>query len=491
VPNGVTKGCARWAVVLLIALAWGCQAPGVRIDRREPITLRIGFGLAAGANAETGINQAARNIALEELMSAPRNGRQLANFAESWSVSPDGLTWRIRLRPAATFHNGHPVTAESVRGTLLAELPDSMGPAFGDVIDIRALGDRELEVPLRRRSTFLMEALADAPIQEGKPGGAGTGPFSVTSERPDEIEMRVHENYFGGRPSIDRLIIKPYASVRSAWADMLRGQVDALYEVGTDALDSLESSNEVNVFTFQRGYQYMLVLNTRKPYLKDPGFRRGLNEAVNRGELISDAFRGHGTPAVGPVWPANWAYSADLPQFTYRPRPQLNAAHQPAISCLIGDPAHERLAVAIQQQLRAVGVDLTLESVASDEALRRARSGDFDVLLADTRQGPNLVRPYLFWHTGGPNNWGHYSNKTVDAALDAIRHAPDDAGYKAGVAAFQRAIIDDPPAVFLAWRERARAVSTRFYVPAEPDTDVLATLHLWRPADGARRASHN
>ena len=34
------------------------------------------------------------------------------------------------------------------------------------------------------------------------------------------------------------------------------------------------------------------------------------------------------------------------------------------------------------------------------------------------------------------------------------------------MAAFQRAIVDDPPAIFLAWSERARAVSTRFDVPA-------------------------
>ena len=45
--------------------------------------------------------------------------------------------------------------------------------------------------------------------------------------------------------------------------------------------------------------------------------------------------------------------------------------------------------------------------------------------------------------------------------------------YKAGVAAFQRAILDDPPAIFLAWSERARAVSTRFDVPVEPERDIL------------------
>ena len=92
-----------------------------------------------------------------------------------------------------------------------------------------------------------------------------------------------------------------------------------------------------------------------------------------------------------------------------------------------------------------------------------------------------MVRPALWWHSRGPLNCGGYSSAAVDAALESINRAPDDAAYRAGVAAFQRAIVDDPPAIFLAWSERARAVSTRFEVPVEPGRDILSTLRLWRP----------
>ena len=138
--------------------------------------------------------------------------------------------------------------------------------------------------------------------------------------------------------------------------------------------------------------------------------------------------------------------------------------------------------------MQALQIEVELESV-SDVGPRLA-AGTFDAVLSDYRQGPNLVRPYLYWHSSGPLNFGHYANPHVDAALDAIRHAVDDEAYAAGVAAFQRAIVDDPPAVFRAWRERARAVSARFSVPAEPDTDVLNSIHLWRPsADGGGAAT--
>ena len=41
-------------------------------------------------------------------------GPQTPCLAESWTVSPDGLTYDFVLRPAK-FHNGDPVTAEDVK----------------------------------------------------------------------------------------------------------------------------------------------------------------------------------------------------------------------------------------------------------------------------------------------------------------------------------------------------------------------------------------
>ena len=118
-------------------------------------------------------------------------------------------------------------------------------------------------------------------------------------------------------------------------------------------------------------------------------------------------------------------------------------------------------------------------------------SADFDAVLLSVLSGPNLLRVYQWWHSGAPYNFGGFRSAAVDASLDAIRHAADDVAYKAGVAAFQRAIVDDPPAIFLAWSNRARVVSNRFDVVPDPSGDVLKTLRLWRPAGSERTASRN
>ena len=107
--------------------------------------------------------------------------------------------------------------------------------------------------------------------------------------------------------------------------------------------------------------------------------------------------------------------------------------------------------------------------------------------------GPSFFRQMLFWQSNAQFNWGAFVNRGVNAAFQQIKLAKNDDEYRAGVAAFQRAIADDPPAIFLAWSERARAVSTRFEVPSEPGRDILrgGSVSLWRPAVMPQLASRN
>lgn len=493
--NTIRASHARFAIeslalLLSIGLA-GCSrsdAPATSDRSRESVRLRMGYGLTNGQNPQTGLHLAVVNITLEPLLGFGKDGRPQARLVESWSSSPDGLTWRIHLRPKVKFHDGTPLTAMVVREILQKQLPGYLGPAFEDVTRIEVQSDSELEFVLKRRSSLLLEAL-DMPIQApGSP--AGTGPYYVAESAGNAVELRANEQYYSRKPFVQQILIKPYASVRSAWADMLRGDVDMLYEVGVDELDSLQPSAGTRVFTFQRPYASVVILNVQKPYLRDPGFRRALNSAIDRAALVRNVLKGHGTPADGPVSPHHWAYNGQLPTFHYEPQ---TVKPERRFTCLVADASMERLALEMQRELGLVGVHLDLEPVTLDRLLQRIQAGHFDAFMADARNAPNLLQPYQFWHSGSPNNYGHFSSAAVDAALDAIRHAPDDAAYKAGVAAFQRAIIDDPPGIFLAWSERARAVSTRFEVPVpvEPGRDILSTLRLWRPVGDQRQTGAN
>jgi peptide/nickel transport system substrate-binding protein len=444
--------------------------------------LRVGFGLATGSNPQFGMGQVAQNLTLERLLDLAPNGRPRPGLAETWSVSDDGLLYRIRLRSGVRFHNGRTVDANVVKDVLLRDLPRFLGPFYDDVQDIRAAGDLDVLISLKRRSTFLLEAL-EIPIQEMGESPVGTGPFVVVEGTSETVLLDANKTHHAGAPLIDRIEFKPYGSVRSAWADLLRGNVDMLYEVGFDALESLEPSSDVRVFTYVRPYAYVVIFNMRREVFKDSLFRQRLNRGIDRNALIDTALRGSGTSAESPLWFAHWAYDGERPRFDYEPTILGQGSSRPSFTLTYVDTSHERIALVLQQQLQTLGVNLQLEHVPIDLWPRRQERGEFDAVLIDALIGGNLFRPYRFWHSEGQYNLGGFRSRAVDAALDGIRAAENDAAYKAGVARFRQAIVDDPPALFLAWSHRARAVSTRFVVPpSEPGLDVWFTLARWRPA---------
>jgi ABC-type transport system substrate-binding protein len=133
IRQGTTETGARTigaflATVLLLA-ATGCVGSGASSSQAAPVTLTIGYGLAAGKNANAGIKAVARNIALERLIRNARDGRTQPGLVESWKPSSNGLTWRIRLRPSARFHDGKAADADVIRQIVETRLPEALGPA--------------------------------------------------------------------------------------------------------------------------------------------------------------------------------------------------------------------------------------------------------------------------------------------------------------------------------------------------------------------------
>jgi ABC-type transport system substrate-binding protein len=457
----------------------------------ERATLTIGIGQLEASTQLSGLSSIVSNQTIEPLIRIDRDGRFVPTLAQSLETTGDG-SLRIHLRPNVKFSDGSAVTSDIIVGVLRDKLSAMLGPAAADIVGISAIDPQQIEIRQERPSSFLGESI-DFDIEKPGAHDVGTGPFFVGSRSETGVELVANDRYYLGTPAIGRVVLRNYPSVRAAWADMLRGNVDALYEVGLDALDSLQASSQVAIYLYQRPYAYSIVFNTRSPDLKSADVRRALNDAIDRPRLIADGLGKHGTPADGPVWPHHWAYNDRFPAFKYdAASAQRVLGRKISFSCIFPEGPSERLALAAQHQLAQVGVDMRLQSLSLDELSRRVtKQHDFDAVLFDAHLAPNLFRSYQWWHSGGVYNFGQFQSARVDAALDAVRYARNDAEYAAGTLAFQQAFIDDPPAILLAWGERARAVSRRFDVPSEPGRDILTTLRLWKPSADPGAASRN
>jgi peptide/nickel transport system substrate-binding protein len=482
-------------LLLLVVLMARCTRTGPSSSPTTGVSLRIGVPDVGAADAFNGTRQLVQSFATEGLAIIGEDGRPTPAIAEGWTIAPDGLSMKIRLRAGVTFQDGSPVVASTLVTALQQGLPEFMGPAFKEIDRITRISDSEIEINFHRRSPpFVLEAL-DLPIQKPGSPGLGTGPYMAAGD-DKENEILANPTYYLGPPTIDRIVVSTYPNVRSAWADLLRDRIDVLYEVGLDALDSLTSSKNVAVFSYVRHYQYVLAFNTRTGPLRSSEVRRALVEAVDSNALIQDAFDGHATQSSGPIWGQHWAFRNDLPKPSSDPRTAaaalstLDPRHRLRFTCLVRSDL-ERVGLVLKRQLEAVGVEMILQEASLSEIFQAMGKREFDAAILEVISGPSLFRPYQLWHSRGSRNPGGLGSLAMDLAFDKVRYSTNDAEYRAAVEGLQQAVVDDPPAVFLAWGERARAVSRRFDVAAEPGRDILPTLRLWRPTKDFQSVSRN
>ena len=491
----------------------GCASDraGQRISPRQPITLSIGLPVQTGQDPLHGVIQASRLISREGLTLPNRTGRVQARLAESWQESPDGLTWRFNLRPNAFFHDGSRVDAASVKASLERSLATSdivQYPGLADIVSIEAPSDHEIVIRVGARSSFLLDDLGVS-ILKLPPSGPtiGAGPYVPESTSENELTMRAFDKYYRGSPQIDRIVWKSYPTVRTAWAAMMRGEIDFLYEVGQETREFIQGESSVAIFPFLRNYVYAVALNSKKKPFNDWRVRRALNYSVNRAAIVQNGFKGHGRPESGSAWPQHWAYDATVPTYTYEPNrtaalldaagiPPATSQHDvdgpPArfrFTCILPDGflLWEKIGLLAQRDFSAIGVDMRLETVSVPEFNKKILSGDFDAVLSEFIVGNSPSRPFTFWYSQSKQNvWG-YRNPDVDAALLGIRRASSETEYRDAFRRFQINMLDDPPAVFLALGETSRAVSKRFRVVAPTGSDILPTIADWQLGENITR----
>jgi ABC-type transport system substrate-binding protein len=269
-------------------------------------------------------------------------------------------------------------------------------------------------------------------------------------------------------------------------------------DVPPDAVEFIQN-DDIQVISFRRSYEYLIAFNSAAPPFRSPAVRRAMNTAVNRELLITNALQGQGESATGPIWPKHWAYDASAQPFGFDPRGAVSilqgAGFQfstaaaddrpPArlrFTCLVpeGFSLLERIGLEVQKQLYDVGIDIAFEVLPFLEYDVRIREGRFQAVLVDMISGPTLARPHVFWGSArreGLHAFG-YDNPEAARLFALLRTSTNEAVIRSAVSRLQRVLLEDPPALFLAWDQRSRAVRRNFRV-AESGGDPLFTIWQW------------
>ena len=392
----------------LAAVGAACSGEARRAEPVEPPTVKIGLS-NPGVNS---VSVLAGLFTSEPLVAAAWDGRPVYKLAESTAESNDRRTLTITLRHEVKFHNGEPITAPIVSGLLRRKL--YMLP---QVTSISALDDDHLQITLRKASSVKPVDLSRL-IVDGNDLRLRTGPFRVASSNPMVLEA--FNEYYQGRPGPQRIEIREYPTHRAAWTAMMRHEVNVLHEVSRDAIEFVEAGGDIRAYPLLRPYYTALIFNARHPVLQRREVRLAINEAIDRDELVQNGMRSHGQVAEGPFWPYHWAYPhgrfpvafnpeaaklrLDGADLKVRARSVEQMPSRLAFTCLIlsGDDRFERIALLVQRQLYAVGIDMRIVPLSVGEITPRLAAGDFDAFIMEAVGGRILGWGYDFWHSPTP-----------------------------------------------------------------------------------------
>ncbi|MES3003800.1 MAG: ABC transporter substrate-binding protein, partial [Pseudomonadota bacterium] len=200
----------------------------------------------------------------ENLVRFDEKGQLVPELAESWSVSPDKLTWTFKLRKGVKFHDGAKFDAEAVKTTFDRILdPATASPRRSiasfikeaKVIDENTVAittEKPFAPVIAQLSVFNLPILSPAALKKfGKDYGrnpAGTGPFKLESWKPGEkVVLARNDAYWGRKPAMQHLEFKVVPEDSARVLQLLGGEVDVIANVPPVMIPKLKSLSAVKV----------------------------------------------------------------------------------------------------------------------------------------------------------------------------------------------------------------------------------------------------
>jgi len=386
------------AVILLTSVFSGCKQTA-----QQPVTLVFAKSDAVGldpADVTDGESVTVIDNIFEGLVRYKPGTTEVEPWlATSWDVSSDGLEWTFHLRQGVKFQDGTPFNADAVVFSYERQRDpnhpfhkygkwDYWQWCFSEVSKTEKVDDYTVKMTLDHPfapflSTMAMfTAFIVSPTNCNKWGDqwfahpVGTGPFTfVEWVKGDHITLEKYADYWGEKPKIDKLIFKVIDDASQRLLALQKGEVDGIEFPNPDDLPTIEKDPNLQILSepgLNIGYLAMNMGTDTKGFQKpfgDVRVRQAINYAINKTAIVDQLYRGTAVVAKNPIPPTLWGYNDDIQDYEYNPtkakellaeagysngfKTQLWA--MPVSRPYMFDP--QKIAVAIQADLKAVGID--------------------------------------------------------------------------------------------------------------------------------------
>jgi len=391
-------------------------------------------------------------------------------LAESYDVSDDGTVFTFNLRKGVTFHNGREMTAEDVKYSLdRVTNPATQSPGAGffasikgfdaistgeaeDLSGVEVVDPQTIRITLSRPDATFLHVMAlnfasvvpkEAVDEFGADFGkhpVGTGAFKLGDWTIGQrlVFEKNAEYWRDGVPYLDGITFEVGQEPIVALLRLQQGEVDVPGDGIPPAkfqevmADPDQAARVVEGGQLHTGY---ITLNVgQEPFDKLP-VREAVNMAINKDRIIQ-IINGRAVAANQPLPPSMPGYTQGFDGFAYDVEAAkaklaeagLEDGFTTQLYVMNTDP-NPRIAQAIQQDLKTIGVDVEIRSLAQANVIEAGGAGEAPMIwsggmawIADFPDPSNFYGPILGCAGAGDGgwNWSKFCDEGIDAmATDA------------------------------------------------------------------------
>jgi peptide/nickel transport system substrate-binding protein len=440
-------------------------------------------------------------LTFSRLFTVDGGGNLATDLVTDYSASPDLKTYTLTIRDDATWHDGQPLTADDVLFTFsLIQDPAWKSPLYATFKDVSVekIADRKIKLTLKQpyaQFLYLLdfgilpkhvwstvdpqnEQMAEADL---KP--IGSGPFLFANLSRDKrgfllsYSLKRNEKYYAKPPYLEKITFEFFPDYASAIDALRKRQVTSMSFVPRDMRGELHGLSNVLPVSLGLPQVTAVFFNAaNNPVLKDSDVRRALIMSIDKVRIVFDAMGGDAHPIDHPALPGLSANSTNPIPFNLagagalldnlgwkvdpsdglrkRSDKKSKTPETLAVTLTIVDqPESQHVAQIIKDGWSALGIQVTLDAVASSEMHRTVLAPRaYEALLYSQLLGADSD-PYPFWHSSQVKdpglNLAMFADKDADAALEQARQTSDPNVRQEAYRKFLAVLADRLPAAFL------------------------------------------
>ncbi|TDQ38300.1 ABC transporter substrate-binding protein [Aureibacillus halotolerans] len=441
------------------------------------------------------------------------------SLATEWSASEDGLTWTFKLRDDVKWHDGEAFTADDVVFTfntlVLDESKGANGASnFRALDEVTKVDDATVEFHLNRPWASLPAYLGfnaeilPQHVLEGtdvwnntafnKETPIGTGPYKVeTYTSGQSVVLTANDDYFLGRPNIDKVTYKILADVNTHIAQAMTQELDIFSLEDTSSLERLQNVAHLSVEPRNVTKYYWVAVNQNNPTFQDVKFRQAIMHAINRQAIIDNILKGYATIADAAITPnLETYYTNDVAKYDYNPE-KAKALLEEIGYIMNSDGVFEKdgeplsfqfdvavqgdlvtIAQLIQQDLKAVGMDVELVTLDWNSMIQKdvvERNYDMMMNWWTYPDDPDVYAQYHSSNADTGNNIPNYKDEEMDRLLTLGQETSDPAKRAEVYKELQAYMAEQLPYQYLWYPQELVVINNK--LENVPELNYGGTLH--------------